>query len=243
MNQTDRAVIQEKMGCKWIVLPDAINMDTYASIEDELHRTLAGENIQVVVDLSNTNNLFSSGLGLIIRVRKHVYELNGSVCLVNVSDKIRAVFEAVRLDKLFPLYATDVEFEISHEQFRKYFTGRKIGLIFIARVENGMYRLNFSGQLTVEQDLSPIQGFKRDAAFDRYVFDLTGLDMIDSTGAAALIKIVKDIHEHGGTSLAYGANPSVSELINLLGLDEYVALRADERSALMSIKKPLQARQ
>lgn len=237
MQESGMVKIENKMGYTWIVLPDAINMESYASIEKEISRNLPKKNVYVIVDLSNTNNLYSSGLGLIIRVRKQVYELNGSLCLVNVSQKIRSVFEAVHLEKLFPLYTTDVEFVISQEQFRDRVTAGAFGFVFIARIENGVYRINFSGQMTVEQDLSAIYGFKPDAAVGCYIFDLTGLDMIDSTGAAILIKLVTDIHKHGGTSLAYGATPGVAELVDLLGLDEYIALCADERSALGRISR------
>ncbi len=242
MSPKERVIIKEKFGNVWIVLPDDIDMDTYGLLEEEIRQALSGEHVRVVVDLSNTNDLFSSGLGLIIRIRKQVCELNGSLCLVNVSEKIQGILKAVNLDKIFPMYATDVEFEISPEQFQKHFNENKVGFVFIAYIENGIYRINFSGQMTVEEDLSKIQDFRRDAAIDRYIFDLTGLDLIDSTGAAALIRIVKDIHEHGGTSLAYGATPSVAELVNLLGLDEYVTLSFDERSALLSMQKSAKAR-
>jgi anti-anti-sigma factor len=236
MSESGKVNIEEKMGYTWIVLPDAINMDSYAAIENEIGLALRRKNVHVILDLSNTNDIFSSGLGLIIRVRKQVYELNGSICLVNVSRKIRGILKTVSLDKVLPLYATDVEFEISQDQFRKHFGGGPFGFVFIARIENGIYRINFSGQMSVEQDLSAIHDFKRDAAVGCCIFDLTGLDMIDSTGAALIIKLIKDIHNHGGTSLAYGATPSVTELFTLLGLDEYVTLCADERSALKKLE-------
>jgi|WetSurMetagenome_2_1015567.scaffolds.fasta_scaffold248872_2 anti-anti-sigma factor len=231
--------IKKKMGCTWIELPNAIDMDSYDLIEEEIHTMLSGKNVQVVVDLSNTIDLFSSGLGLIIRLRKRVCELNGCLSLVNVSEKIKGIIKAVNLDKLFPLYSTDVEFEISQEQFQGHLTGKNVGFVFIAHVENGSFRINCSGQMTVEQDLLPIQNFRRDPRVGRYIFDLTGLDMIDSTGAAALIKLLKDLHQHGDVSFAYGATPSVAELVNLLGLDEYVTLCTDERSALANVKKLL----
>jgi anti-anti-sigma factor len=238
MGEPGTLKIGKRMGFTWIVLPDAINMDTYGPIEKEVGRVLIEKNIQVVVDLSNTNNLFSSGLGLIIRVRKKVYELNGSICLVNVSQKIRSVFETVHLDKVLPLYATDVEFEISQEQFRKCFSAEKYEFVFVARIENGIYRINCSGHMTVEQNLTAFRDFAWDVAVGCSIFDLTGLDMIDSTGVAMLIKLVKDIHDRGGTNFAYGANQSVTEVVNLLGMDEYVKLFSDERSALQSIRKP-----
>ena len=225
--------IQEKMGCTWVVLPDAITMNAYAPIETEIDRAISEKSAQVVLDLSQTNNLFSSGLGLLIHVSKRVCELNGSIWLVNVSRKIREILEAVRLDTRFPLYATDVEFEISREQFKQRVGGnRKFGFVFIAQIEDGMYRINCSGNMTSDQDLSAASRFTQDETVDRYVFDLTGLDVIDSSGVAVLIKLVKDIREHGAIIVAYGASQDVAELMALLGMDEYVMLLPDEASAL-----------
>jgi anti-anti-sigma factor len=238
MNESGTVQIEERRGCTWIVLPDAVTIDSYSSIEEEVGRVLVGKNIRVVVDLSKTNDLFSSGLGLIILIRKKTLALDGTIFLVNFSRKIRSVLEAVRLDKVFALYATDVEFEISQEQFGKHFNGKEVGFVFIARIEDGVYRINLSGYMAVDQNLSACQDFVRNSSIDRYVFDLTGLDLIDSTGAAMLIRLVRDIHEHDAMCLAYGVNQSVAELLNLLGMDEYVFLCADERSALLRARKP-----
>jgi anti-anti-sigma factor len=236
MTEQNDVTILEKMGCIWVVLPDAITMNTHVAIEAEIDRAISEKGAPIVLDLSHTNNLFSSGLGLLIRVSKRACELNGSMCLVNVSRRIREMLEAVRLDTRFPLYATDVEFEISQEQFKQRVHSRKFGFVFIARIEDGIYRINCSGNMTSDQDLSAASGFRQDEAIDRYLFDLTGLDVIDSTGAAVLIKLVKDIREHGATSVAYGASQDVAELIVLLGMDEFVMLLPDERSALSALQ-------
>jgi len=64
----------------------------------------------------------------------------------------------------------------------------------------------------------------------------SGSKIVDSTGAVVLIKLVKDIREYGATSVAYGANQDVAELIVLLGMDEFVMLLPDERSALSALQ-------
>jgi anti-anti-sigma factor len=231
--------IEAKMGFTWVVLPNAVTMDSYPLIEKEIERAVArgARWARIVVDLSLTTDLYSSGIGLIIRIRKMALELKGSVCLVNVSQKIKSVLESIHLDKVFLLYATDVEFEISQEQFAKQLDGGKFGFVFVARIENGIYRINCSGSMAATHDLSGMNRFTSDEAVANYLFDFMGLDRIDSTGAEVLFKLVRDIHEHGGTSLAYGANQSVAELIKILGMDEYVTLLPDERSALDRVRK------
>ena len=184
-----------------------------------------------------STSLYSSGIGLLIRLRKRIFEAKGSICLVNVSQKIRGVLESIHLDKIFTIYATDVEFEISQEQFTRLLNDKKFGFVFVARIENGVYRINCSGSMTAEQDLSGLSRFKRNKAVFRYLFDFLGLDLIDSTGAAILIKLILDIRENGGSCYGYGARQSVAELIGLLGMDDYLTLLADERSALAAVQK------
>jgi anti-anti-sigma factor len=222
----------------WVTLPDSINMDTYKMIEDKIQARLSGAYPRVVVDLSETDNLFSSGLGLLIRIRKSIGQSNGFLCLVNVSQKIRSFLETVHLDKVFTIFATDVEFEISQEEiFKKRVLGAKFGFVCISHVENGMYRINLSGYMTVDQNLSMISDFKPDYKIMYHVFDMTGLDMVDSSGAHILMRLLMNIHEHEGKSVAYGVNDEVAALADILGMGEFLHFYKDERTALDEIKK------
>jgi anti-anti-sigma factor len=239
MAESNQAMVQMKMGCIWVVLPGSLDIDTSATVEREIERSLAQakQNIRVVFDLSLTRELYSTGMGFLIRIQKRFSASNGSMYLVNVSPKIRNILQAVHLDKVFPVYATDVEFEISQEQFREQANTPEVGFVFIRCIENGMYRIHCSGSMTATRDLAALSQFRRDEAVARYLFDFNGLDMIDSVGAATLIKLLRDIREHGGLSFAFGANRGVTELIELLGMDEYLALLPDERSALGAARK------
>jgi anti-anti-sigma factor len=238
MEQCSEATIEKKMGCTWVTLPDAVNMDTYGSIESAIARSAAGCAGWVVFDMGKTNNLFSSGLGLIIRIRKLVMECKGRVVLVNVSRRIRGVLETVRLDKLFNMYATDVEFEISQDElFKRHCAGDSIAFVFVYRLENGVGRILLSGHMTFEQDLSAITYFKPDPSVTRYVFDLTGLDYIDSSGAGILIKQLMLIHGQTGKSVAYGVNENIAGLVEILGLNDYLLFFPDERAALENMGK------
>jgi Anti-anti-sigma regulatory factor (antagonist of anti-sigma factor) len=238
MDEPGALKIENKSEFVWITLPNSINMDTYKIIEDKIQTSLTGAYLRVVLDLSGTDNLFSSGLGLLIRVRKFVAQSNGFICLVNVSKKIRSILETVHLDKVFDIYATDVEFEISQEElFKKRLFGDKFGFVCMSRVENGLYRINLSGHMTVDQNLSIINDFKPDYKIMYHVFDLTGLDVIDSSGAHILMKLLMNINQHDGKSVAYGVNETVASLAEILGMGEYLHFCTDERSAIESFKK------
>jgi anti-anti-sigma factor len=239
MNEHGNAELTEKFGFQWIILPACINMDNYSSVGQCIHDAITKTNNKVVVDFSRTVDLYSSGLGLIIRIRKQVCELGGVIYLVNVSKKIRSIFESVRLDKIFTMYATDIEFEISQEQFTDVISGDKFGYVFITRIENGLCRINLSGHMTLAQDLSQIHNFKPMDRIVWYVFDLTGLDLVDSAGVNTLIKLTMSIANHKGKCIAYGLNENVNGLVKLLGMDEYIIIVQDERLAIEIVERNL----
>lgn len=60
--------------------------------------------IQLIIDFSNVKFLTSSVLGLLIRISKKVYEINGSLRLCSISPKIQDVFRITRLDKIFEIH-------------------------------------------------------------------------------------------------------------------------------------------
>ncbi len=107
MPKSFTTLIQQKNNALWITLPDSIDMDNYAKIEEAIAPELSGRKNNVVLDFSRTKSLFSSGLGLIVRLKKKVEELNGDLYLVNVNSKIEEGFENVGLDKVLPVYTVD----------------------------------------------------------------------------------------------------------------------------------------
>jgi anti-anti-sigma factor len=231
----DLPAFERKHGALWIVLPNSITMENSRDVENGIMAAAGPDAARVVVDLSGTGTLFSSGLGLLIRVRKQVCDRKGYICLVNVSRKIKSLLEEVHLDRIFDIFATDVEFEISQKDIvRNKLFGTNIGFVFAACRENGLYRINLSGYLTYDQDLSHLKGFVPEASVPGYVFDLAGLDLIDSTGFGIISRLLTDIKNAGGFSVAYGANDIIADLINLVSLQEMISLFPDERSALQS---------
>jgi anti-anti-sigma factor len=238
MAQSKKMHVQEKNGFVWIKLPDAVNMDNYVAIEEEMGILLPGSGPKVVLDLAATHNLYSSGLGMLIRLRKRICDAGGVLYLVNVSQKIQDILKAVNLERLFTVYATDVEFEISCDDLlEKQLQEGRPGFVFVARVEKGACRISMSGRLSMGQDFSALSSFAPDAAIKNYVFDLTGLDMVDTSGIHVLSQLFVGIHKQGGAVVTYGGDEFVAELFRILDLNEIVTCYKDEREALEGIGK------
>jgi anti-anti-sigma factor len=225
-----------KNGFLWIAMPDSITMDNYVRIEEQIVEAVAGSCTRVVLDMAVTRNLFSSGLGLLIRIKKYLDERNCTLFLVNVSHKIQDILAAVHLDKLFPVYATDVEFEISQDDILgTQASAGKTGFVFVAKIENGAYRISMSGTCGMGRDLSRLSAFSPDRKIRWYVFDLTGLDMVDTAGIHLIAQLFMGIRDMKGSVVTYGADGSVKDLMDVLNLTDFVVFCKNERDALKAI--------
>lgn len=75
----------------------------------DLHKTfekLVKQNVtKFIVDLKLTSYMDSSGLATLVFLFQTLKDKQGKVVLANIpSDKVRAIFEITRLDKLFEIY-------------------------------------------------------------------------------------------------------------------------------------------
>ena len=65
-----KVAITHENGFIRIVLPDSIGMDESVEIEKEITSQLSDKKEQIIIDFSMTNTLYSSGMGLLIRLQK-----------------------------------------------------------------------------------------------------------------------------------------------------------------------------
>jgi anti-anti-sigma factor len=238
MKKAGGITVAVKNGFLWIAMPDSITMDNYVKIEEEIVDAVAGPNTKIVLDMAATRNLFSSGLGMLIRLKKHLDGKKSALYLVNVSHKVKDILASVNLDNLFSIYATDVEFEISQEDIlEKQTRDVKTGFTFAARTEGGVCRISMSGTCGLGRDLSRLGAFSPDRNIKCYVFDLTGLDMVDTAGIHLIAQLFMRIRDMHGSVITYGADQSVKDLMDVLNLTDFVIFCADEREALKAAGK------
>jgi len=65
----------------------------------------ASGGINLILDFGNVRFLSSAVLGLLIRISKRVYEVEGQLKLCNINPKIYEVFKITRLTKTFDIYS------------------------------------------------------------------------------------------------------------------------------------------
>lgn len=117
MTKTFNPSIEERQGCLWITFKDSIDMDNYKTIEDSISQNIKENKLQkVVIDLSQTTALFSSGLGLLMRMHLLAKENSKKIYIVNASEKMREGLEIMNLDKILSIYPTTEAFESEQEK-------------------------------------------------------------------------------------------------------------------------------
>ena len=112
MSKSFNTSIENHLGCLWITFNDSIDMDNYKFIEESVFQKLAGVGTpNVVIDLSKTAALFSSGVGVIMRIHSLAKEHNKKLSLVNVSSKVQDGLETMGLDRVLSIYSNTDEFQ------------------------------------------------------------------------------------------------------------------------------------
>jgi anti-anti-sigma factor len=224
--------IEERAHYLWITLPDAITMYDNKEIEEQIGSRLRDRKDQVVLDFSHTLAVYSSGLGLMIRIRRFVTERGGTLSLVNVSEQLATMFKALNIEKVFPIYSTDVEFEISQEDFGSGGEAeRKMGFLCVTKIESCACRIHLSGEMTAGHDLGECSALQPIPDILLYLFDFSGLETIDSEGAEVLSETTKRIVAAGGVCRAYGIRDLTHEMLTLFGADAHFTFFTDEKSA------------
>lgn len=220
-----------------VLLPDSIGMEESEILLTEITEQLTDSNDLLVVDLSNTTVIYSSGFGLLIRIRKLVSEKMGNICLVNVSEKVNKFFREFNLERVFKIYSTDVEFELDNEDIWKstFIDGQDV-FIFAANKEDKLCRINMSGHMTTLNNFAALMEFQPDEKIKNYIFNFENLEIIDTYGAQLCNELVHKIHESGGTCIVYGLKSIAATLFELFADLKTCKIVDSEEEALKEIE-------
>lgn len=237
MGSRNKKLINREKDYLWVVLPDAIGIDEGHELQEKIESKIRPQEEKLVLDLSQTTMIYSSGFGLFIRLRKTVTDTNGVIYLVNVSQKIRELIYSLNLDRVFPVYATDVEFELSmDENWQDRLPKEDNAFIFIPYLEDGIYRITFSGQFTTLHDLSPVSEFEPDNQIEHFLINLENVDLIDTYGAQLLNEFIRRIEDYGCKCVIFGADKILRDICDLFSPLSSCTFYDTEKEAINSVK-------
>jgi anti-anti-sigma factor len=88
-----------------LVLPVEVTAATIGTIEREAF-SLLGEGARLVVDLGRVTFMSSAGLGLLVRVGKHLSDRGGLLALARPQAPVVRLLRAVGLEEVMPRFPT-----------------------------------------------------------------------------------------------------------------------------------------
>jgi anti-anti-sigma factor len=221
-----------------VLLPDSIGVDDGKALEKKIKSHLAEKNEKLLLDFSETAMIYSAGLGLMMRLHKMVTEADGVVYLVNVSKKLRDLLLGLNLERVFRIYSTDAEFDISQDDIWKgKLQKTSTEFLFTAKAKDDIYHLELSGQMCSIYDLSSLSEFHPSERVRYYVCDLTKLEIVDTYGAQLFNDFLDRIQNGGGEVFLCGASEIIRNLFQV-----FVVIRSCEffptvQAAVESIQK------
>lgn len=89
-----------------IETPTRIDASNSIELKDMISDTVAKGIFKIVIDMSKTNFIDSSGLGAIVSKISVCKNNNGDVRLVLLSDRVLEILEITHLNKIFKIYKT-----------------------------------------------------------------------------------------------------------------------------------------
>ena len=94
----------ERDGCAVLAVSGEVDLATAPRLREALTGLVADGHTQVVVDLTATEFLDSTGLGALITGLKRVRAKGGDLRIVCTSPRVCKVFEITSIDKVIPMY-------------------------------------------------------------------------------------------------------------------------------------------
>jgi anti-sigma B factor antagonist len=96
--------VDTRDGCVVLSVAGEVDLGTAPRLREQLIGLVADGHRHVVIDLSSTEFLDSTGLGALVAGFKRLRAHNGEMRLVCPVSRIRKVFELTRLDLVLPIF-------------------------------------------------------------------------------------------------------------------------------------------
>ena len=100
----DKVALKQRGNIQILTLKNSIQTPEAEQIEMKLESLYQGEKYHIIIDMSRTNHICSSALGVLVSYKRNFTEKNGDIRLVFKSDELKQLFEVTMLDKVFEIY-------------------------------------------------------------------------------------------------------------------------------------------
>jgi len=173
----------------------------------------------VIFDLAATKLTDSTGMGLLIRLRKRSRELGHGMVLVSPGTQMQA---ALALMKLADFFAVETSLSAARVRVKSETGGAQLSV----RTQAETLMIRWQGDVTAEtapELATRTQGqLQRVTPGQRVVIDLGGVAFADSTGVGLMVRLRKQALRNN-LNLAFAQpNANVLNVLHLLKIDEFL---------------------
>lgn len=176
---------------------------------------------QLVIDLSDTDFIDSSTIGIMVRIEKDFKERKASLSLRNLKDNIVDLFSETSLDVLFNIETDEGVTEKVVDIFKD---STDIRLEITSEVKDDICILHMSGVMNHPEGS---RYFKQQflltmAEYKKILLDYEELTFFDSLSVSVVLSMNKLLKETGGSLRFCSANYIVNDLFTTLNIDKII---------------------
>lgn len=85
------------------VKDDDLALNNMNIIKENIANELNSGNLNIALDLKELNSITSSGLGVLIGIQNKIKTMNGTMKIINVSERIMNIFQITKLNLVFDI--------------------------------------------------------------------------------------------------------------------------------------------
>jgi N-acetylglucosaminyldiphosphoundecaprenol N-acetyl-beta-D-mannosaminyltransferase len=211
--------IVTKEGGEWcrITLPETLDLDT-VSKNAETWRNLIREGKNCLVDISRVTFIDSTGVGLLVGIKKQVESKQGLFLLMGVSRTVTSVLRLMKLEDFFERVATKDE---ADESLRAHFESQAAFWRGHDGVIHWKREVTAANVITLEREMTPWLA----SVLERgrpLVIDLSEVTFLDSSGLGYMIRLKRWAGQQNVSLEFRGGRGAVLNVIRINRLEKWL---------------------
>ena len=101
--------MEDKSGVTICRIKNDVDISSSPDVRVYFERLTREKKEKILVDLESVDYVDSSGLATLVEILKNMRTYGGKLKIINLSDKVRGLFEITKLDKLFDIVASETD--------------------------------------------------------------------------------------------------------------------------------------
>lgn len=174
----------------------------------------------LILDLTRTTFVDSTGIGLLVRLRKRAREVDQPLLLVGVTKTVMSAFQLMKLETFF-------DFEPSIEKARSRCGFTRMAPSVTSAADSELIRWRGEVTATSIPQLAELAQNRLEAINPgaEVTIDLTDVPFVDSSGVGLMVRLKKRAWQRGVAVVYANPGPAVSNVLRLTRLEEFLLRR------------------